>query len=122
MKRSEKFIELSKSVPYSKEELKLLRNILDKDMIKEGGMIDHDLFDLYDMVEEILSYGGYHIDRESDSEEHSHFKKLNFLQFLLVYFQKIFLFLTCIPVKETPLYIINNQFKSFVQWRLLINK
>lgn len=122
MKRTEKLIELSKSVPYSKEELRLLRDILDRDMIKEGGMTDHDLYDLWDMIEEILSYGGYHIDRESDSEEYSHYKKLNFLQFLLVYFQKIFLFLICIPVDQVPLYINNNQLKTFVYWRLLINK
>jgi len=121
MKRSEKLIELSKSVPYSKEELKLLSNMV-YDVSINDSILNDDFYEIYNCINDNISGKGYAIDRDSDSEEYSPDKPLNILQFLLVYFKKISLFLTCVSLENVPLYINDSQLKAFVQWRLLINK
>jgi hypothetical protein len=118
MKRSEKFIKQSISVPFSTEDLRLLYKIVDNEMMDERGILNDDLFIIQDSLENEINGVGTGVDRESDSEEHAHYKELNFLQYLLVYFKKIYLFLMCVPDDKVPLYINNNQLRAFVLWRL----
>lgn len=122
MKRSEKVINLSKSVPYSKEELTLLYKIVDNKITTPEGLFDEDFSEIALCISDTLSNGGYPIDRESDSEENAHFERLNMMQFLLVYFKRICLFLILVPFRNVPLYINDSQLGAFARWRLLINK
>lgn len=122
MKRYEKAIELSKSVPYSKEELKILHGLLNYKLIHLNQFYDDDLSEIISCIDGTLSGKGYSIDREQDSEELAHFKELNFLQFLLVYFKRIFFFLMYVSSEKVPLYINDHQLGVFAEWRLCINK
>lgn len=117
MKRIDKMLSLSKSVPYTNEELRVLKDLIDNNIMDENGITNDNFLELYCCLIEIISNGSYYIDRPSGT-----FKRLNFLEYLLVYFRKVYLFLTCVSVKNVPLYINDAQLSPFVQWRLFINK
>lgn len=119
--RIQKLVKLAKSAPYTKKELKLLYNLI-KSKMDTSYTLDTNLFDISESLKGEMKGKGTLIDWNSDSEEYASFKNLNFLQFLLVYFKKIFIFLVCVPLERVPIYIGHNQLNDFATWRLLINK
>ena len=50
------------------------------------------------------------------------FKKLTLGEYLLAYHRKVFLFMYCVKKERIPLYLNNPILKSFVIWRIKINK
>lgn len=108
-----KFISMASVLPYTKEELKLLLNLLENDLVMPFGHYCSISGALYEQI----SYGGFDMDRP-DSLDYKH---LNFLQYLLIYHRKVFLFLMCVPNRNIPLYM-NGELGPFVQWRMRINK
>ena len=119
--RIKKLISLSKTAPYTEKELKLLLNLI-KGKMDNTYPFDNNLFDVSVSLKGEIQGEGTLIDWDSDSEDKVSFKTLNFLQFLLIYFRKIFLFLICVPIERVPLYIGHKELEDFAHWRLSINK
>ena len=116
MKRSEKYVEMAGTVPYSREDLILL-----KDMVYGAWdtMIDEwDFFTLYDAINSEIDGTGTYTDSTPDDWGTGNYKKLNLMQFMLVYFRRVFLFLRCVPPERVPLYVADGQLKVFCEWRL----
>lgn len=119
--RIQKLISLSKTAPYTEEELKFLYDLI-KGSVDNTYPFNNNLFDVSESLKGEIKGEGTLIDWNSDSEDNVSFKTLNFLQFLLIYFRKIFLFLICVPFERVPLYIGHKELNDFAHWRLLINK
>ncbi len=119
--RIQKLVSLSNMAPYTNEELKLLYDLI-KGKIDNTYPFDNNLFDVSESLKDEIKGEGTLIDWNSDSEDSPSFKKITFLQFLLIYFRKIFLFLICVPIKRVPLYVGHKQLNDFAHWRLAINK
>jgi len=119
--RIQKLISLSKAAPYTKEELKFLYGLIN-DRINNTYPFNNNLFDVSESLKGEIKGEGTLIDWNSDSEDSVSFKTLNFLQFLLIYFRKIFLFLVCVPIDRVPLYIEHKELNDFAHWRLSIKK
>jgi len=115
--RLKRFISIASFVPYTEFELDMLKRII------SNYITDSERFDsLYGALSQNNHIS---IDRESFytfGYEMNIFRDLNFLQFLLVYHRKVFIFLTQVPLKQVPLYIYKPFIKAFAEWRLLINK
>ncbi|RLG10762.1 hypothetical protein DRN73_06995 [Candidatus Pacearchaeota archaeon] len=122
MRRIEKMISLAKSVPYTNDELRILLNLINDKLIDMNGLINETYLNIVSLIEDQIENRGTYIDRGSSDSNDYRFKKLNFLQYLLVYFKRIFIFLVYIPLENVPLYINDNQLNPFCHWRLLINK
>jgi len=125
MKRSEKFLDKAKSVPYTNEELKLLQDLI-SGYCDPGEDLPFDLWNgLMFAIEEYIRYGGISVNMSSDTilgYESDNCKHLNFMQYLLVYYRKIFLFLTCVDMNHVALYLKKNPFNIFCEWRYKINQ
>jgi hypothetical protein len=129
-----RLVEKAQIVPYTKEELKLLLHIIDgayfEVQTKAFTQNKEDLFDysgLISALEDELAGKKYYIDDFSTwahrkGETFQDYTGLNFMQFLLVYYRKIFLFLTCVDKKKTLIYLHRGPLNMFVEWRLKIGK
>ncbi len=118
--RLKKYISLSRSYPYTEEELKLLYSLINGKLNNDhpSELYNNFLEIMFSLEDEIKGEGI--LTDLSDDDVGLYF--LNFLQYLLIYFKRVFLFLICVPVKKVPMYIGDEQLDIFVQWRLQINK
>lgn len=116
---TKKFIELARFCFYSKEEIKVLSNILDK---YNTGWDNTD--GLGRDIWYFCSYDGLMDVSEEDIQVmwDQTIQNINFLQYLLVYHHRVFLFLTCVPLEKVPLYIASKGLEHFAEWRLKIGK
>jgi hypothetical protein len=127
--RLKKFIQKASMVPYTNEELQKLHDLVEGDdastwieRIQNNKREAYDYGSFETVLHDQMKYGGFDIDRPVPGETYSDSKQLNFLQYLLVYHRREFLFLVCVPNRNVPLYIGDDLLRVFVQWRLLINK
>lgn len=135
-KRLSKFVEIAHQDRYTKEELEILgKMLLDAGESQENRVYEQfritgqyssdkqfDYYELRDAANSVAKYDGYTMDRDSIDPEFEEYKKLNFLEYTLTYYRKIFLFLVCVPYSNTALYINHPVLKSFVEWRIAIHK
>lgn len=124
--RKIKFLKIAEMVPYTKKELSMLKSMLDDAWINLN-YNDPDysfLQNLYEDVSFALSINckgeKYFIDRPDVEDDPM--GGLNFMQYLLIYFLKVFIFLTCVKPESVPLYLNKKGFRIFVTWRLKIAK
>jgi hypothetical protein len=128
-RRAKKLIGLAQIVPYTTEELIILRGIIESEWERKlgfenlGYQFDHSTF--LDGINDYIEHGGYEIDWGEPvywlGYEVTGQRKLNLMQFILVYFPKVFIFLTVVNKKDVPLFLCRGYLKMFAQWRLLIN-
>jgi hypothetical protein len=132
-----KLIGLSRVVPYTQEELKSLQKILlDANVQSEINRaqngdpnlsIGSDWTDVRDAIEEYLRDGSIYTDWGESYNwqgiETNDSKELNLMQYLLVYYPKVFILLVCVDKKNVPLYLTRGiYYRAYAEWRLLINK
>lgn len=124
-KREQKYLEIAKTVPYTDEELKILKNLLSGYLFDERGFINERMWDIEGAVSDQIE-NGYTIDTINDRPEneltyYDEDREINLMQFLFINFRKIFLFLL-LPLDEIPRYLGLKILEPFLEWRFKINK
>jgi hypothetical protein len=121
--RKIKFLKMAETVPYTNKELSMLKGMLD-DVWINLNYNDPDYSFLQNLYEDVLPINcrgeDYFIDRPET--EDLGLKGLNFMQYLLIYFPKVFIFLACVKPENAPLYLNKRGFRPIVTWRLKIAK
>jgi hypothetical protein len=113
--RETKYLAIAKTDSYTREELKMLEGLLYDHLVSSyENSCDWDAEEIRFVVQEYLEHGGISIDNTS--------KSFNFLQYLLVYYRKFFLFLTCVPLSNLPLYLNKKTLRIFCLWRMKIHR
>jgi len=103
-------INLAASITYSPKELAQLQELL------SGGVHDSLWMDLF------IFKGGGLMDVSRDYEDGVPRQEINFMQYLLLYHRKLFLFLAVLPLQDVLKYITDENLRPFVEWRLKINR
>lgn len=121
--RKKRLLSLAVSVPYTIEELEVLNGLIGETSYEWRDKFATLSADMYWFVDE-ESKGLLDITRDdSDSKWGNDPKqKINFLQYLLVYELRVYLFLMCVPQNEVIMYINDKYLALFAKWRLLISK
>jgi hypothetical protein len=87
-----------------------------------GNIYDDYYWDIACDLDSLLQKGGYvvtsSINSEGDPYPYRGEELLNFMQYLLVYQRRLYLFFQKVPLNKVPLYIQRKHLKPFVLWRL----
>lgn len=116
-KRKQALVEMAKTVPYSAEELKLLHSLV-------RSSCTYDLIsppkeeEVYQGVEDALRWN----QNDGGIWVLDHNNKLNLMQYILVEFPKVFIFLTMVPLNQVSLYLWKPGIAPFAEWRTRIGK
>jgi hypothetical protein len=123
-KRLQKFVDIARIVPYNNEELQQLLPLLraaDFDEAERTWTVqefksDIDYGLIQSTIEDFIKYKCYATDWGA--------RGLNLMEFFLLYFRRVFIFLTRVDKKDVPIYIGTHKhyLKPFVEWRLRIDK
>ena len=126
-KRMRRYLELAQSMaPYDKGATRRLVSLLkayQEDCHDEFGMLWYYLDDVADSLEEYVNDGKIlDLDNVFDAREggwHSEDRYLTFMQYLLVYQRRAFLFLTCVPLEKAAHYLMDKDkiVCGFAKWR-----
>ena len=118
--RLNKYKSMASVVPYTLDELKSLHDLT---------MYSEELDTLNNMsldtaLHEYIHYGKIDLSLGGGAwlEVTLEDMHVNFMQFLLVYYRKVFLFLMCVPIERISLYINHQGLRVFARWRLSIRK
>jgi hypothetical protein len=108
--------------PYSDKELSTLRETLFQEYALTN-FTNSDLFEITTSTDnEIVdTLDASHLENPGPLED-ARIYILTFLQYLLINYRKIFVFLTQVPIDKVPLYLNKPTIKAFARWRLTIAK
>ena len=117
MTRKEQFLSAASS-PYSRADVALLSEMLMDSwgQTPEALWKDALSFDLARMEDGTIDVS------DDDDFEAGTSKKLSFLQFLLLWHRKVFLFLTAVPLDGVTKYLGHKKLDTLAEWRLKIGK
>jgi hypothetical protein len=122
----EKLVKKAEFMFYTKDELKLLEEMIDGHCDPSEENVPNDVWSGVTIaIYEYLNYGGISVNMDSDwflGYERDISKKLNFSQFLLVYYRKIFLFLSYVSLDQVALYLNKKPLTVFCLWRYKIGR
>lgn len=114
--RKQYLVERAKTVPYSVEELKLLQNLIRSSCT----------FDVIAPPKEEEVYTGVLDALRWNADDAGIWvrgkRKINLMQYILVEFPKVFIFLTMVPLTRVSLYLWKPGIAPFAEWRTLISK
>ena len=126
MKLMQRLIDKASHVPYTGDELRglieVIRRYWHEDEMDYNNPSGFDFLDLIEAINDHLK--GRPIDINWGEStwvfgyEINTYKGLNLMQFLLVYYRKIFLLMACVPKEKLPLYLNKKPLKMVAEWRL----
>lgn len=127
--RTKKYMEISDSIEFSKEEMLVLGNLLDIEWSSSISKMDFDTsFFIAEAIHECVKDGycsdTYNVN-ETDGDgmtSNTRSVPLTFMQYLLVNFKRVFFFIVLVPISRVPLYINDPTLALFARWRLTIAK
>jgi hypothetical protein len=111
-------MEIAKTVPYTKEEFSILQQIIDGLFYAEGGSEYY--AELSRDIYTISQDGSITETVPGSDDDMGGYGSLNLMQYLLVNYRRVFLFLTRVPSENVLLYVNDPILDPFVRWRLTI--
>jgi hypothetical protein len=125
-----KYLNIAYNITFTEKELEVLKNIMDTVIISDySGEEDFDMcFSIGGAIHECSTQGycyeTYNVD-ETDGDgmiSDTRSVPLTFMQYLLVNFKRVFLFIALVPLSRVPLYLNDPVLSLFARWRLTIAK
>ena len=132
-KRIQRYVARASTCFYTIKEIETLLEIISTQVLSDWRTkgVDDSLFNDIDTdLRSFIKHGSivdtlnenYVQSTEAVDPGDTRYYNLNLLQYFLINYKRIFLFLTLVPLSNVPLYINDILLKPFVRWRLTIAK